>query len=642
MCGIAGFYGDFAPALLGRMAAALAHRGPDGEGLWHSPQHGIGLAHRRLSIIDLSTAASQPMAAVNDRYKVVFNGEIYNFKSLAQSADLRGYTFNHHSDTATLAPLFDKHGPAMLHHLEGMFAFALADTQQGTLFLARDHAGIKPLYYAITPHGLLFASELKALAAVAQPAGIDLTPDAAALQEYVSFLWTPSVRTPVQGIRKLRPGHRITLSRGQGGKVVVKLERWWQPPVFLGESAEGKGGYTPAALATLWDEIIAEQCTADVPPGAFLSGGVDSSAVVASMVATGHAPVQTYCIGFKGQGMAAEGFADDAHYANLMAKQAGVPLKTLQVEVDDTLAQLPQLAWLLDEPTADPAPLFVTAISQQARADGLKLLMSGTGGDDVLTGYRRHQSARLRELLGPLGGAAGGVCGLLARAAPAGALRRRLERLGGLLGGAEEAFLLNAFLTNSQPDAASLVKQGGQRAGVWGDELRAAIAETRGLPLVERLLRAESAGFLPDHNLNYGDKAGMAAGIEIRVPFTDRRLLQFMAQVPSRQKMHGLQPKAFFKQAMRGRVPDEILYRSKTGFGAPLRTWLQHNGKAVLQEVVENCDATRFDRPKVRRLWQRTLAGEVDGSYTVLAVALIEWWFAELKQRSSGRATKPL
>jgi asparagine synthase (glutamine-hydrolysing) len=639
MCGLAGFYGDFAPHLLGQMATALAHRGPDGEGVWHSAQQGFGLAHRRLSIIDLSSAASQPMAGVAGRYQVVFNGEIYNFKALLQRPELKPYNFNRHSDTALLAPLYDVHGPAMLQRLEGMFAFALADTQTGELFLARDHAGIKPLYYAITPQGLLFASELKALAAVAQVAGIDLTPDPTALQEYVSFLWTPSVRTPLLGIRKLRPGHYLQAQRGQGGAVEVTITRWWQPPAA--QPALRQWDATPAQLATLWDEIVAEQCTADVPPGAFLSGGVDSSAVVASMVATGHAPVQTYCIGFKGQGyergMAAEGFADDAHYANLMAKHAGVPLTVLQVEVDETLSKFPALAWQLDEPTADPAPLLVTAIAQQARTDGLKLLMSGTGGDDVLTGYRRHQSARLRELLGPLGGAAGGLCGALAGLAPGAALRRRLGRLSGLLGGSDEEFLLHAFLTNSQPDAAQLVHHGGQDA--WGDELRAAIGASRGLPLVERLLQAEAAGFLPDHNLNYGDKAGMAAGVEIRVPFTDRRLLQFMAQIPSRQKMQGLQPKAFFKQAMRGRVPDEILYRSKTGFGAPLRTWLQHGGRAVLEDVIMNCDAQLFNRTQVQRLWQRTLGGEIDGSYTILAVAMIEWWFAALKQ-SSGMPAK--
>jgi asparagine synthase (glutamine-hydrolysing) len=632
MCGIAGFYGDFNPALLPRMAAALAHRGPDGEGLWHSPALGIGLAHRRLSIIDLSEAASQPMAAVEGRYQVVFNGEIYNFNKLAQLPELKTYSFNTSSDTATLAPLYDALGEGMLHRLEGMFAFALADTHTGELLLARDHAGIKPVYYAITARGLLFASELKALAAVAHEAGIDLAHDSTALQEYVSFLWTPSARTPVQGIKKLRPGHYLRAKRGQGGAVEIEITKWWEPPQAAGTRHEGRGA---RELAQLWDEIVAEQCTADVPPGAFLSGGVDSSAVVASMVATGHAPVQTYCIGFKGAGMAAEGFTDDAYYANLMAKHAGVPLTTMQVEVNDTLQQLPQLAWQLDEPTADPAPLFVSAISAQARKDGLKLLMSGTGGDDVLTGYRRHQSARLREMLGIFGGVAGGVCGAVAKFA-GGAARRRLERLSGLLGGEHEAFLLNAFLTNSQPDAANLVRQGGD----WGSDLRAAIQATHGQPLVERLLQAESAGFLPDHNLNYGDKAGMAAGIEIRVPFTDRRLLQFMAQVPSSHKMQGLQPKAFFKTAMRGRVPDEILYRSKTGFGAPLRTWLQLEGKALLEDVVMNCSTERFHRTQVQQLWQRTLKGEIDGSYTVLAVAMIEWWFAALNL-ASGTAAKP-
>ncbi len=627
MCGIAGFYGDFDQALLPRMARAIAHRGPDGEGLWHSAAFGIGLAHRRLSIIDLSTAASQPMVGVNGRYQTIFNGEIYNFKALVQSPTLQGYSFNPNSDTAILAPMYDALGASMLQQLEGMFAFALADTTTGDLFLARDHAGIKPLYYAITKQGLLFASELKALAAVAHEAGIDLSHDPVALQEYVSFLWTPSVRTPVQGIRKLRPGHYIKATRGQGGRVEVEITKWWHHQELgtrlLGTRKE------PEDLAQLWDEIVAEQCTADVPPGAFLSGGVDSSAVVASMVATGHAPVQTYCIGFKGQGMAAEGFADDAHYANLMAKHAGVPLHTMKIEVNETLAQLPKLAWLLDEPTADPAPLFVSAISAQARKDGLKLLMSGTGGDDVLTGYRRHQTAQVREWLGPAGALGGWMAGAGAKVFM-GSLKRRFERLANLFGREDDDFLLHCFLTNSQPEAPNLIQHGGD----WGAELRAAIAATHRLPLVERLLRAEAAGFLPDHNLNYGDKAGMHEGIEIRVPFTDRRLINFMAQVPSQQKMNFLQPKAFFKTAMRGRVPDEILYRSKTGFGAPLRTWLQHEGKTLLQDVVLNCDAQRFNRTKVQNLWQRTLNNEVDGSYTILAVAMIEWWFISLKSAS--------
>jgi asparagine synthase (glutamine-hydrolysing) len=629
MCGISGYFGNFAPNLLNTFVKALHHRGPDGDGQWHAD--GVGLAHNRLSIIDLSTAASQPMQACDGRYTVVFNGEIYNFQTLVPILQKAGYNFNPNSDTAVLAPLYDHYGLDSLNQLQGMFAIGLYNAQRDELLLMRDHAGIKPIYYAHTTKGLVFASELKALAAVADEAGVDLTPDATALQEYVSFLWTPGTRTPVQGIRKLRPGHWLKATRQADGSVSVTITRWYWPPLHQPHAAEPSP--TTHQLAKAWDAIVAEQCTADVPLGAFLSGGVDSSAIVASMVATGHTPQHTYCIGFTGAGMAGEGFDDDAHFAKAMAQHAGVPLQVLNVDVDATLAKLPTLAWQLDEPTADPAPLLVTAISQQARRDGLKVLMSGTGGDDVLTGYRRHQSARLREYAGRCSAVPGGLAGALAPLVK-GALRRRLDRLAGLMGGSDETFLLNAFLTNSQPDAHQLVRlPDGAPADAWGRELRTAIGESAGQSLVNRLLLAEGAGFLPDHNLNYGDKAGMAAGIEIRVPFTDRRLADFMARVPPHQKMRGLNAKSFFKQAMQGRVPSSVLNRRKTGFGAPLRSWLIGPGKPLVDDLLTQADATLFQSSHVRGLWHATQQGSRDGAYTLLAVAMVHWWFASLKQR---------
>ncbi len=642
MCGIAGVVGDFGgakgKALCATLAQGLAHRGPDGEGLWHEERSGglpVGLVHRRLSIIDLSAAASQPMAAVGGRYHIVFNGEIYNYKALAADPKLRDYAFNRASDTAVLAPLYDAYGMGFLDRLEGMFAIGLWDRETQELLLVRDHAGIKPLYYAETPRGLVFASELKALMGIAAEAGIDLTADGVALQEYVSFLWTPGERTPVRGIRKLRPGHwlRVRAKGGKGGGVRTTIGRWWWPP----QAPLGPRGpvydatRTPARLLPLWDEIVAEQCTADVPLGAFLSGGVDSSAIVASMVATGHAPEKTYCIGFRGADMTAEGFGDDAHYAKLVAQHLQVPLETLHIDVHETLQRLPDLAWMLDEPTADPAPFFVEAISQRARADGLKVLLSGSGGDDVLTGYRRHQSARLREMLGRFGNLAGGMAGVLAPLTR-GPMRRRMERLAGLLGHDDQRFLLHAFLTNSQPDAWQLVRPSvgaSEEVLGWGEELAAAIAESDGQSLVNRLLYAELFGFLPDHNLNYGDKAGMVAGVEMRVPFTDRRLMQWMAQVNPRDKMRGLHAKAYFKTAMRGRVPDAVLDRSKTGFGAPMRVWMRGQGRTMMREALFDSPHVRalFDMPRVDALWQATQSGHVDGTYTLLGVAMCGWWF---------------
>ena len=628
MCGIGGFLGRFDESLLDRFVKNLAHRGPDGFGAWHDGQAGIGLAHRRLSIIDLSAAADQPMAGVGGRYAIAFNGEIYNFRTL--HAQLGDYDINRNSDTAVLAPLYDRFGPAMLERLQGMFAFALWDARERELFIARDHAGIKPLYYARTARGLLFASELKALANID---GVDMSADAAALADYLTLLWSPGERTPARGIRKLLPGHWLR-ARLRDGHVEIDIERWYAPPQapLTRPSPPYDDTLTPDGLRELLDTVVADQCTSDVPVGAFLSGGVDSSALVAGMVANaraglGPAPAQTYCIGFADAGLSAEGFSDDLDYAKTVAAHLGVPFTPMIVEQSAILERLPGLAAMLDEPTADPAPLFVEDICRRARADGIKVLLSGTGGDDVMTGYRRHLTGRLRQKLGPLAPGAGT---LLALAAPVlgGARSRRAGQLAGLLAGSDDEFLSRAFMTNSRPDAWKLLApdlraQLGSRSP---NALQMAVEESRGQDLVDRLLRLELAGFLPDHNLNYGDKASMASGVEVRVPFTDRRVIAFMSGVDPVRKLRGTQLKAFFKDAMATRLPQGVIHRSKTGFGAPIRVWLTGPGREFVRHALFARADSWFDRSGVERLWRDTQAGRVDGAYTILALCMCEWW----------------
>lgn len=640
MCGIAGFLGNWRKPMLGKLAAAMAHRGPDGEGLWHDAKANIGLAHRRLSIIDLSTAASQPMEGVKGRYQTVFNGEIYNYKMLAEELKALGYKFNPHSDTAVLAPLYDKYGPAMLEKLEGMFAFAIWDTKERTLFVARDHAGIKPLYYAHNADGFAFASELKALLPLLE----DTSLDPAAMAEYITFLWTPGERTMLNAVRKLRPGHYLMLKAGKGG---VKLEdtRWYAPPLpaLVGGGAEyGTPMYdykkTPSQLLAVLDAVVAEQCTSDVPVGAFLSGGVDSSAIVASMVATGNAPANTYCIGFEGKGFAAEGFEDDMQFAASVAKHLGVKFSPMVVEMEPLLKRLPTLPAMLDEPTADPAPLFVEDIAARARADGITVLLSGTGGDDVFSGYRRHQAARLRERLGQT------LCQIAGQGLNAlepllrGPFKRRAQRLMDLFDGDDNRFLLHAFTTNSQPDAFMLLKPNARHhvSNGWHNALTAARAETMGHSLMNRLLYMELFGFLPDHNLNYADKAAMKAGVEGRVPLTDRRILNFMADVPPQKKLHQTAPKWFFKQAVGGRLPQSVVKRSKAGFGAPIRSWLTTGpGKAMMEEALFESRFTKewYHQPSLQTFWKSTLTGQVDGTYTALAIAMQAWWVESLLRK---------
>lgn len=638
MCGIGGFFGNFQPSLLEDIQQRMAHRGPDGFGIWKDGKAGVGLAHRRLSIIDLSTAASQPMRAVGGRYTIVFNGEIYNFKELASELKAKGYEFNENSDTAVLCPLYDAYGPEMLDRLEGMFAFAIWDGARRELFVARDHAGIKPLYYALTPKGLVFASEMKALHGIE---GLDLTPDARAMGEYLTYLWTPGERTMVNGIRKLKPGHwMLAKNAGKGRGVKLEMARWYMPP--LPPIVDGIPVYdasrTPQELLNLFDFVVREQCVADVPLGAFLSGGVDSSAIVASMCEQGLKPRKAYCIGFEGVGMAGEGFSEDIDFARDFAKHHKVMLNEVRVDALGILGRLPALAALLDEPTADPAPLFVEDIARQARADGIKVLMSGTGGDDIMTGYRRHTTARMREYMGPLRVLAAIGSGFAARFVQ-GSTRRRAQRLAGLFAADDERFLRLAFSTNSQPYAWTLLRPEFREeiSRGWVNALDEAAEASRGHTLVNRVLFAELFGFLPDHNLNYGDKASMAAGVEVRVPFTDRRLLSFMAGVDPAMKMHGLREKAFFKESQRGRIPESILNRSKTGFGAPIRSWLVGPGKKAVEDALfADISGTVLDRVAVQNFWQKTQRGEVDGAYTVLAMCMMVWWLEAFRPECRG------
>jgi asparagine synthase (glutamine-hydrolysing) len=639
LCGIAGFVGRFDERVLAKMGAALAHRGPDGGGTWVDATSEVGFVHRRLSIIDLSEAASQPMSSTCGRYQTVFNGEIYNFKEVATFLKEKGYELNMNSDTAVLAPLYDLEGPAMLERLEAMFAFAIWDARNKELFIARDHAGIKPLYYSVGAKGLAFASELKAL----EPLLEDRSLDAIAMAEYVSFLWTPGERTMFAGVRKLRPGHYLKVTAGE---VPPKVEdvRWCRPP--RAQLVEGLPVYdhtkTSARLLKVLDSVVAEQCTSDVPVGAFLSGGVDSSAVVASMVATGNRPAQTYCIGFAGEGMAAEGFEDDLRFAELVAKHLNVPFKALTVEMEPLLSRLPELAFVLDEPTADPAPLFVEDIAAEARRDGIKVLLSGSGGDDVFSGYRRHVAARWRQRLGPFS--------VLARkgAVTVGPLlglagKRRSERLAELLTGDDDNFLLKAFQTNSVPEAWKLLKCAHRRGMAHGfvNALTEARAESCGENLLNRLLYMELFGFLPDHNLNYTDKATMLTGVEGRVPLTDRRLLTYMADVAPAIKMGGGVVKWFFKKAVAPRLPRAVITRAKTGFGAPMTTWLRSGaGRKIMEGALLDSAFVKewYDLAAVEALWRDTVSGRANGTYACLSVAMQAWW-AERFCSTPGVAT---
>jgi asparagine synthase (glutamine-hydrolysing) len=617
MCGIVGILGRANACLLNAMSDLIAHRGPDGYGLWIDETVPVGLAHRRLSIIDLSAAAAQPMSGVNSRYQVVFNGEIYNFKSLAAELTARGYEFNEQSDTAILAPLFDCYGPAMLTRLNGIFAFAIWDRLERSLFVARDHVGAKPLYYTNQPGRFAFASELKALMALPD---LDKTIDESAVLDYVQKLWSPGEKTPFRSIRKLPPGHWMRVT--QSGASMHA----WTSHVGDRQIAPTSESTAKTALLKVLDQVVSEQCVSDVPVGAFLSGGVDSSAIVASMVKTGHRPAQSYCIGFEGDAALKEGFGNDLYFAKIAADSLGVSLKTMYMKAPKA-DEFEKLAYILDEPQADPAPLYVAAISEAARSDGVKVLLGGTGGDDIFSGYRRHVAASLRTRLGPLR-LAFGIAPDIPRSGPTG---RRLSRLIDMMRGDCENFLERSASFNDPALARACLSDEALNAADSQPNTHwiNAIADRRHRPLVERAIRLERFGFLPDHNLNYTDKASMAHGVEVRVPFLDPRMIAFADSLPLNYKVRGLEAKWLLKQAVESRVPKAITRRMKTGFGGPVRAWINGPLAPALQDVMASASFRHsglFDPFAVEKVRLGTASGAVDGAYILLAIMMIEFW----------------
>ena len=617
MCGIAGYFGRFERAVAEAMTARIAHRGPDGDGFWFDDVAGVGLGHRRLAIIDLSDAAAQPMPGVDGRYQVSFNGEIYNFRDHVARLRADGYRFNASSDTAILAPLYDKLGPRMLDELNGIFAFALWDSVARKLFVARDHYGIKPLYYAQTPRGLVFASELKAMLAVPE---IDRVIDMEAISNYLLYQWCPGRLTPLRGVRKLPPGHYLEIDGGG-----LREVRWHTPPFGrVREFDRRPVAGLRAELQQLLDDVVERQSIADVDIGLFLSGGVDSSAVAASLARRSIPVARTYCISFRGASMEAEGFGNDVDFARELAARWKLPFTDLAVD-EPSMAEFEDMAFQLDEPQGDIAPLFVRKISRQARGDGIKVLMGGTGGDDVFTGYRRHRVAWLLDRCGALAAPAGAVAKGLA-GVTGGTLGNRLGKFAAMMSGAPEDNLRHLFEFNRPEFVEAALGTGVLARSAWLD---AGLGETSGAPMVERALAGEFLGFLPDHNLAYTDKAAMAEGVEVRVPLIDPHLVTFASRLPPSVKMPLGEPKGFFKQAMADRLPQSILRRRKTGFGAPVRHWLAGRLREPFMDVIRSASFRArglFDATAVESLFQKCIAGRIDAAYLLLTIVLTELW----------------
>ena len=623
MCGIFGFFGKSDPAILDSMAGLLAHRGPDDRGLYFDAAHGIGLGQVRLSIIDLSPTGHQPMWDTSGRFIVVYNGEIYNYRELRTELEHDGVVFRGHSDTEVMLELYARLGAGMLTRLNGMFALAIWDSQRRELFLARDGLGVKPLYWAQGERGFVFASELKGLL----PALESRTLDAGSLHRYLSYLWCPGEGTPLLEARKLNPGEVMVVREGR----IQQRWTWYELPVLRPAFSPMEQSLIVPSTESMLRRVVHRQLVSDVPVGAFLSGGLDSSAIVA--FARECAP-NIRCFTIDVVGGNDPGFVDDLPYSRRVALHLGVPLEVVSVDAARMAQDLEEMVWMLDEPLADPAPLNLLYMCRLARKQGIKVLLSGAGGDDLFSGYRRHlalqyehwwswlpQGARMALATGSTRLGADSVIG------------RRLQRLFRNFGANDAERMAGYFTWTREPQLRGLYSP---------DFIRQLGSQCADEPLVnylnkipsnrsslDRMLALEQRFFLADHNLTYTDRMSMRAGVEVRVPFLDPELVEHASRIPDRFKHRGTIGKWVLKKTMEPYLPHAVIYRPKTGFGAPLRRWLKKDLSGWADDLLSQRTLEQrgiFNYPSVRALRNANEAGRVDATYTLFSIINIEIW----------------
>ncbi len=621
MCGIAGkLYFDRArqvePDLLARMNAVLAHRGPDDAGVYCAGS--VGLAHRRLSIIDLSPAGHQPMANEDGTIWITLNGEIYNFRDLREGLIRRGHRFRSKTDTETVLHLYEEEGPACVRALRGMFAFAIWDSRTRTMVLARDRVGKKPLYYHMDGRGLRFASEIKA---ILMDPEVEVTPDPEAIHHYLSFGYVPHPATAYRGIRALPPAHVATVRDGQ-----LTIERYWR--LRYGVKHAGSEADLAQELLHRLEEAVKIRMISDVPLGAFLSGGVDSSAVVAMMSRHAAEPVRTFSIGFE----AAE--YDERRYARLIAERFGTRHEEFVIR-PDAAAILPTLAWHYDQPYADSSAIPTYYVAQVTRQH-VTVALNGDGGDEGFAGYERYVAHRLAGRLDWLPAAARWGLrigrGLLPRGARRGSLLARGRRfLDGLLQPADRRYGRWVFHFTAdrkaevyQPDFVAAVSKG------ESEDLLVRAFQTSDAPdMVDALLDVDTRTYLADDLLVKVDVASMAHGLEARSPFLDHQVLEFAAGLPSHLKLQGREKKVLLRTVLRGILPDAILDRPKMGFGVPIDRWFRNELRPLAYDILLSRRAADrgYLRPDVVRGYlEEHVRGQVNWHYLLWNLLMLELW----------------
>jgi asparagine synthase (glutamine-hydrolysing) len=630
MCGIAGFI-DLQDAsnsrteearaqIIDRMCRVIRHRGPDDQGVMLQP--GVALGMRRLSIIDLA-GGHQPIANEDKTVSIVFNGEIYNYRELQKDLQARGHQFRTNTDTETIVHAYEEFGASCVSQLRGMFAFAIWDDRKQEVFIARDRVGKKPLYYSVTRGGtLVFGSELKSLL---EHPEVDRKINPQALDAYFSLGYVPDPISIFENVEKLPPGHHLTFTNGR-----LTVERYWDFSYNTNGNGHKASDYLEE-LRALLSEAVKLRLVSDVPLGAFLSGGIDSSTVVALMAQHMDQPVKTFSIGFN------EDSYDELKYARLTAKKFGTDHHEFLV-TPDICEVVDQLAWHFDEPFADSSAIPTYVVSKLAR-EHVKVVLTGDGGDELFAGYSRYVTERNRSKLDLIPGLIKDrLMDPLSRALPHGAwgrnylqnvsldpISRYLDTVS-VFTGLNKSSLYSTDFSDQLRDSSHLSS--------YFHELSRNVKTNAPL---DSLLYIDSKTYLPGDILTKVDRMSMAVSLEARVPLLDHKLIEFVTRIPASMKLAGIETKHLFKQAIGELVPAEIVNRPKQGFGVPIQQWINQQLRERIRDTLN--DPRTLERGYVTRQYVGLLLdeherGRRDHAMALWSLLMLELWHRQYVDRS--------
>jgi asparagine synthase (glutamine-hydrolysing) len=624
VCGIAGCYQQTdGESLVRLMGERIAHRGPDAYGLHSFTDEGVSvqLAHRRLSIIDLSSDADGPLK--KDGLVITYNGELYNYREIRNELASRGVKFVTTSDTEVVLEAFRRWGAGALGHFRGMFAFGILDERTRKLFLARDPMGIKPLYWMPRQDGVVFASELKALVAAV---GKELTVDSGTLIASMMYYWVPDQRCSLRGVERLQPGHWLELSpdgtRHSG--------RYFSVRDLASEAAAGPR----IDLGAVIEESVEAHLVADVPVSTFLSGGLDSS-IVTVLAQRSNPDIDSYTIRFREQDQALEAMPDDAVYARKVARRYGIPLHEIEI-APDIVELLPRMVDVLDEPIGDPAAINTLLMCDAAREAGVKVLLSGMGADELFGGYRKHlaclMAARYQRLPRLVRATAERAVGAVPVTAKGRGLRyaRWAKRFMTFAELPEEERFRRSYTLY---DPTQLVDLLSPDLAPYVDEVleehREIYCDTDLADQENRMCLADSRLFLTGLNLTYTDRASMAASTEVRVPFVDTEVAKAAFSLPGADKVRNRRQKVALKEAALSWLPEEIVNRPKASFSAPLRAWVAHELRPVVDDVLlrgELVSSGFLQQKELEKLVDEERSGREDRSKQIWQLLTLEEW----------------